>query len=299
MNTLPRVSVIVPCYNAEENIAILVESLLNLDYPKELLEIIIVDNNSNDQTKEIIKQYPVRLLEEMNIQSSYAARNLGIKNAKGDVIAFTDSDCIPSSNWIKKGVENLLRVTNCGLVAGRIDIFFKNPNKPTAVELYESIAAFPQKFYVEVQKFGATANVFTFRNVINHVGIFNDKLKSSGDFEWGNRVYSFGYKLVYADDTSVTHPARYSFRQLYNKHVRVIGGHYNLKKRDYTIIPFIRFLFRDLLPPKVAIMQFFNDRRLKEPIRKCKVIFVVLFLRIIWIWERIRLRLERTSKRGV
>lgn len=51
-----------------------------------------------------------------------------------DIIAFTDSDCIPAKDWIEKGVRNLLNIPNCGLVAGRD--FFKNPSKPNAIELY-------------------------------------------------------------------------------------------------------------------------------------------------------------------
>jgi cellulose synthase/poly-beta-1,6-N-acetylglucosamine synthase-like glycosyltransferase len=47
--------------------------------------------------------------------------------ARGEIVAFTDSDCIPATDWIEKGVDNLLRIPNCGLVAGEIAVFFKDP----------------------------------------------------------------------------------------------------------------------------------------------------------------------------
>ena len=106
-NNLPGISIIVPVYNAQSCIAGLVESLLGQNHPEKLTEIIIVDNNSTDQTKEIIKQYPVILLEENEIQSSYAARNKGIRCAHGEILAFIDADCIAAENWIAEGVMAL------------------------------------------------------------------------------------------------------------------------------------------------------------------------------------------------
>src|SRR3990170_3006911 len=104
---IPKISVIVPVYNDAQRIGKCIESLLQQTYPHEKYEVIIIDNGSTDETREVIKKYPVKLLIEDKIQSSYAARNKGIKNAKGEVIAFTDSDCIPGNDWIERGVANL------------------------------------------------------------------------------------------------------------------------------------------------------------------------------------------------
>ncbi|KAF5437563.1 Glycosyltransferase involved in cell wall bisynthesis [Candidatus Methanophagaceae archaeon] len=136
MDSLPAVSIIVPAYNAEKDIATLIESLLHLDYPKELLEIIIVDNNSTDRTKEIVNRYSVKLLEENTIQSSYAARNKGIRNAKNKIMAFTDSDCVATPQWVKKGVKALVS-ESADLVGGRVKFFYSE--RRTAAELYDSI----------------------------------------------------------------------------------------------------------------------------------------------------------------
>jgi glycosyltransferase involved in cell wall biosynthesis len=117
---LPFVSVIVPVYNGERNIGNCIKSLLSLDYPSSKLEIIIVDNNSKDATRRVIQEFPVISLIEDRIQSSYAARNTGLKQSKGEIIAFTDSDCIADKDWILKAVA-CFQDESVGCVAGRID----------------------------------------------------------------------------------------------------------------------------------------------------------------------------------
>lgn len=138
------------------------------------------------------------------------------------------ADCIPLPNWIENGVRNLLAVSHCGLVAGKIIIFFKNSQQPTPIELYERITAFPQKELLEKYQFGATANIFTWREVIEKVGYFNKNLRSRGDLEWGKRVFAHGYQQIYAEDVCVLHPARYSWRELYKRTMRMAGGIYDL-----------------------------------------------------------------------
>jgi len=207
------VSVIIPVYNDLERLKICLNALENQTYPRSLYEVIVVNNDpAEDIESHIAQSDNFRVICESR-RGSYAARNKGILNAKGPVIAFTDSDCIPREDWIEKGVETLLSQPNIGLVAGKIRVVVRDPENPTAIELYEKIVAFPQKYYVERQKYGATANLFTFRNVIEKVGCFNDRLLSSGDFDWGTRVFAAGYKQIFAADACVLHPARRTFRQ--------------------------------------------------------------------------------------
>jgi glycosyltransferase involved in cell wall biosynthesis len=101
-NSWPFVSIIVPVYNGSRTIDALLASLLALDYPADRHEILIVDNKSTDDTRERVQRYPVTLLEETEIQSSYAARNRGIKAAKGEILAFTDADCVVEPTWLKR-----------------------------------------------------------------------------------------------------------------------------------------------------------------------------------------------------
>jgi glycosyltransferase involved in cell wall biosynthesis len=284
MNDLSKqfVSVIIPVYNDLERLKICLEALEEQTYPRNLYEVIVV-NNDPSQTIEphVVNFDNVRVICESH-RSSYAARNKGILNAKGAVIAFTDSDCIPKSDWIEKGVTNLLNEPHCGLVAGRIEIFCSDPENPTAIELYEKITAFKQRMYVDRLKFGATANLFTFKNIINEVGPFNYTVLSSGDSEWGNRVFKAGYKQIYADDTCISHPARKTLRQRYNKRIRILMGKYRLGTLDFSIRLFVKRLFLPLIEAKKIIFEGKHDDYLRGKKQKFKYVLVVIFDSYLW-----------------
>ena len=102
MNNQPFISIIVPVYNGENIIGACLKSLLAQDYPKDKYEVIAVDNNSKDKTADIIKEYSVHYLFESKVQGSYAARNTGVRHAKGEILAFTDADCVADKGWLKK-----------------------------------------------------------------------------------------------------------------------------------------------------------------------------------------------------
>lgn len=214
------VSVIVPVYNDQNHIGKLIESLLKQDYQQELLEIIIVDNNSTDRTKEIVLHYPVTLLEENEVQSSYAARNKGIKNAKHDILAFIDSDCVASRQWIDKGVSKLLD-SGADLVGAKVDFILSS--KRAAAEMYDAITHFDFETSIAEQKGTGAGNLFVHRYVFDKIGLFPGDVESGGDFQWSNRAIRNRFKLVYSPDAVVSHPAR-SFRSLLKKRYRTGGG---------------------------------------------------------------------------
>ena len=287
---LPFVSVIIPVYNDRERLIKCLEALENQTYLHNLYEVIVVDNASDDDIGATVTPFNQAIVLEEKRRGSYAARNRGILNAKGEVIAFTDSDCIPANDWIEKGVNNLLNTSNCGIVGGKIEIFFQEPERPTAVELYDSIMAFPQSNYVKNNKFSVSANLFTFKQVLDEVGNFNAELKSGGDYEWGQRVFKAGYEVIYAENTKVGHPARYSFEELNKKMIRVIGGKYDLTDKTNTSSSkeFLKDLLRDLIPPFRFIGITLGKKELKIE-EKLKVIYVRFFVKYGKASERIKL----------
>ena len=106
------VSVIIPVYNDSARVKICLEALEKQTYPQNLYEVIVVDNASDEYPaiKDVVCQFSQAIAAYESRPGSYAARNKGISLAKGDIIAFTDADCIPAKNWIEKGVANLLSV---------------------------------------------------------------------------------------------------------------------------------------------------------------------------------------------
>lgn len=96
------VSVIIPMYNAERTLAACLDGLAAQEHPRADHEVLLVDNGSTDSSVSIARGYPgVTLLSEPR-PGAYAARNLGLQRARGDVIAFTDPDCVPAPSWIRE-----------------------------------------------------------------------------------------------------------------------------------------------------------------------------------------------------
>jgi glycosyltransferase involved in cell wall biosynthesis len=285
------VSVIIPVYNDSERLKTCLQALENQTYSKELYEVIVVDNNSEEDIKSIVNQFNQAQIAHESRRGSYAARNKGISIAKGKILGFTDSDCIPAADWIEKGVEKLLQISNCGLVAGEVQLFFKNPKKPTVFEIYDSMNFLRQKYYIENYKFGATANVFTFKDVFKEVGLFNSELKSGGDSDWGKRVFSAGYTQVYADNVLVKHPARYQWEEIRKKALRVSEGLSRQEERK-SLITFIIEILRDLKSPFKELNRIFTNKDLTEIIQKIKLILLVISIKHIRASNKVKIYLE-------
>ena len=230
------VTIIIPTYNDWERLALCISALAVQTYPRDSFEVIIVNNKPDDNI-------PVDFTLPDNFQvvaevkpGSYAARNKGLSLARGEIVGFTDSDCIPDPDWIKNAVLYFEMHNNCSRIAGKIDFYFKKV-KPNHVELLESLFSFNQDKYVERQGMGVTANMFSRKSVFNTVGNFNEKLMSGGDLEWGRRANSAGCNIHYVKSVIVKHPARSTFAELKSKARRVAGGHSQIgvnKKRSFV-----------------------------------------------------------------
>jgi glycosyltransferase involved in cell wall biosynthesis len=220
----PLVSVIVPVHNDADRLADCLAALDRQTWPPDRLEIIVVDNGSSDDPAELADRFPRVRWEREPRPGSYAARNHGIRVARGDILAFTDSDCVPRPRWIAEGVRGFFQTPQTGLVGGGIDMVFADPRRLTPAELFERKNAFRHERQIREHHFAVTANMFTRRDVLEDVGAFHDGLKSGGDLEWGNRVHRAGYHLAFAPGARVGHPARRTFRELGRKTVRVVGG---------------------------------------------------------------------------
>ncbi|MCX7766439.1 MAG: glycosyltransferase, partial [Candidatus Sumerlaeia bacterium] len=221
-SSLPFVSVIVPVFNEEKNIGSCIESLLNQDYPRERYEIIIVDNNSTDHTREIISRYPVTLLVEDKIRGSYAARNKGIEYAKGEILAFTDGDTRPAPDWLKNGVS-AMQEEDLSYLGCRVEMY-SDSAKLTYCDIYEMLISFDVQRWLNTLHFAPTCALLVRRSVFDATGKFDQRLFSGGDVEFGNRVWRNGFKQGYSSSAIVYHLTRSSFKDLMKRALRYGGG---------------------------------------------------------------------------
>ncbi|MDY6919316.1 MAG: glycosyltransferase family A protein [Pseudomonadota bacterium] len=252
------ISVIVPTYNDAERVRQCAEALLQQEcsYPYEIL---IVDNGSrvppslNDLGLSDLGLSDlgarVALLQESK-PGSYAARNRAIDRSRGRVLAFTDSDCLPDRSWLQTAMAALESQPEVDMVSGKVAIYYKDPDHPTAVELYESLYAFRQDLLARSGQ-SVTANLFVRRELFHRLGKFNDETFSGGDFEFTKRATQAGYQLKYLPDAVVRHPARREYLEYRKKLKRTIGGVYRMREMDpHYEKPFaIQQLLKDALRP--------------------------------------------------
>src|ERR1700752_3451756 len=112
----PFVSIVMPVFSGKEYLTSCLTALTKQTYPQDLYEVVIVDNEPKSNLQSLLSGMPgVKLLSE-DFPSSYAARNRGIQGSKGQVIAFTDVDCIPFPDWLTKGVQALYAEPGLGYV---------------------------------------------------------------------------------------------------------------------------------------------------------------------------------------
>jgi GT2 family glycosyltransferase len=299
-STAPFVSVVVPVYNGGAQLRACVAALEVQTYPRDRYEVIVVDNGSTDGCTSAVGEFSCARLEQEPVPSSYAARNRGIAVARGEVIAFTDADCVPAPDWLEQGVAHLGRIENCGLLGGRVELFYGVPARPTALEQYERLFDFDQERLIAAGRFAMTANAFTYRSVVERVGPFDARMKSVGDRDLGNRIAAAGYAQAFAPGAIVKHAPRGSFAALVAKRRRVAGGHHDLAQKT----PHPRGRFLAALGQQLAVKPLRGVSRLWSAgpemslTMKLRVLGLLLVLCYAEALERVRLAAGGESRRG-
>lgn len=199
---LPRVSVIVPVYNAERTLEPCILSLLKVNYPKERLEFIFVDNASTDGTAAILQRYrdDIHILYEAR-RGPAAARNRGILNAKGDVVAFTDSDCVVDADWLRH-IVSPLQDHRVGAIGGAI--LSKQPCNE--IERFgEEIHDHRKAITVYRPPYVITMNWLSRLSVLKQVDLFDEGLTRCSDVDLSFRLLQSGYTFIFQPEAIVYH----------------------------------------------------------------------------------------------
>lgn len=252
MNKQTFVSIIIPTYREWYLLPTCLEALKNQTYSQDQIEIIIVNNDPETvPPSDVDWGENVRILTQPK-PGSYAARNLGLEHAKGEYIAFTDSDCIPVPEWLAEGIGLLDQ--GFDLVGGKME-FFKPKGGDHQAFLFESRFSFRQDRNVLQNKQSITANLFVKRKVFDQVGLFDQSLMSGGDYEWTKRATDAGNTIAYAEKAIVKHPSRKSFQALIKKKRRTSGGMYYSFFKDFSTFRKLQFTLWILRPP-VTIFGF-------------------------------------------
>lgn len=280
---LPFVSVIVPHFNDHERLRSSLQALSEQDYPSDRYEIIVVDNNSTKPLDAVEADFPEVRFSVERERGCGMARNHGVDIAKGEIVAFTDSDCIADSGWISNATKPLVKGGGADVVGGDIRLFSKDQDNPTDVELFEQVFAFRQKSYIHNKNFTAGASLITRRDVYEHVGpCLNGNFPE--DKEWGNRAFNMGYRLAYVPGAVTYHPARREWADLTKKWDRSIMHLYfaYAESRLWMVKWLIMMAIVSVspLPDSVRVLASPKLETLSDKFRAISVLFKIRLYRV-------------------
>ncbi|MEJ8569664.1 glycosyltransferase [Elongatibacter sediminis] len=211
------ISVIVPFYNEARHIEHAIRGLLcQVDVP-EGVEIILVDNNSNDGSREIANRFSeIKVISEAK-QSSYAARNRGVREATGDVIAFMDADCVPAPDWLQQ-IDQAMSNSDALVVIGSRQSAGDSTalSSMAAYELEKSRYVFTgsdkELFY------GYTNNMAVRKQVFGDLGPFLERSRGSDTILIRKLVDKYDCdSVLYVPEIKIRHLEINSLGRLYKK----------------------------------------------------------------------------------
>ena len=188
-------------------------------------EVIVVDNGSRTLPTDICAAYAWVRLERESTPGPGPARSRGASVARGDIVAFLDTDCLADDGWMTGIVRFMDSHPDVHVIAGDVQVARQDPRAPTVFEIYESIFSYLIPVYVARDHYAATGNMSVRRDVFLAVGPFGG-IGMAEDREWGQRATRMGYKLAYVPEVSVHTPACKSFGELTRRWDRAIAHDY-------------------------------------------------------------------------
>jgi len=197
------ISVIIPVYNSEHSIGACLESLKRQTISRDKYEIIVVDDGSTDKTAGVVKSFDVRYIYQRN-QGPAAARNSGVKVAKGDIVLFIDADCRATENWIEEmvrpfnnpdiaGVKGVYRTEQSDLIARFVQIEYE--------QKYERMKKIPYIDFIDTYSAGFRRDIFL------KYGGYDTSFPTASveDQEFSFRLAKDGHKMVFQPSGVVYH----------------------------------------------------------------------------------------------
>lgn len=212
--TSAAVSVIVAVRDAESSLGACLHSLVRLDPFGRAVELLVVDNGSTDGTSRVLDRFRqhIRVVQESK-RGPAAARNTGIRHARGDWIAFTDADCVVDPGWLRALLPPL-EDPAVGIVGGRI-VSIRPCNR---VELFGERIHDHERAILRLRPpYAITMNWASRREVLETHGFFDEKLLRGSDADMAYRIHAAGLRIVYRPDAIVAHRNESTLRGLFGE----------------------------------------------------------------------------------
>ncbi len=237
----PVVSIIIPVRNEAGLLRNCLESISNLDYPKEQIEVIVADGMSTDDTAGVAKKYGAKVIcnEKKTVSPG---RNIAFRHAAGEIIAFTDADCIVDKNWLRNSLKyfqdnSIACVGGPNLTPQDEGDFGKAVGFVFNQKIFSagSVHARELKDIREVRSIPGCNAVYR-KDALEKVMPIDESLLTCDDTELNQRLIDNGYKLLYTPDIFVRHYRRPSPKRLFKQMYRYAIGRLQVGKRDRRMI---------------------------------------------------------------
>lgn len=224
-DNLPFVSAIVPCRNEEKFISSCLESIVNNDYPKEKLEVLVVDGMSEDKTREIVGRYveqrPLLRIIENPQEITPSAMNIGIKNSKGEIIIKMDAHSLYPKDYIQKCVKHLVEsgAQNVGGILKTMPAKNTTVARAIAITLSHFFGAGSSWFRIgseEPREVDTVAFGCYWKKTLEKIGLYNEKLAKIEDLELNRRLRNSGGKIMlFPDIQAIYYPSSESLKDFF------------------------------------------------------------------------------------
>jgi len=285
----PVISVVIPHLNQPEGLDACLASLACQTIDHEMFEVIVVDNGSVVAPDLVAARYRrTRVLREPT-PGPGPARNLGVRAATGDMVAFIDADCRADPQWLAVAYRSLCSQPAGTILGGDVRIWREHDRGMTAIEAYESVFAYLQKRYIEQHGFSGTGNLAMRRGDFDRVGPFAG-IEFAEDIQWGQKARAAGCRFLYVPDMIIFHPARKSLRELCVKWDRHLQHYVNeaRSRRGWQL----RWLGRAaavLISPLADWLKAFSSRRIHGLSARLKAVLVLIAIRSYRAWRMVML----------
>lgn len=194
----PTVAVVIPAKNEARNIGACLDAIAAVDYPAGLVRVVLVDNGSTDDTRELAAARGAKVLVDATATIA-RLRNLGAAAVEGEVLAFLDADMIPSPGWLRHAVP-VLQEDRVGAVGGMLEI-------PGDAGWVERAWCINRQTKPEKAEFGwlPSGNLLVNRGACTAVGGFDERLVTCEDVDICARLREAGYRLMFVKKAAVVH----------------------------------------------------------------------------------------------
>jgi GT2 family glycosyltransferase len=254
----PFFSVVIPTHNRPKQLAICLESLSHLDYPRDRFEGIVVDDGSPIIPEDVVAHFRDRLNVILLTQACTGpagARNTGAERAKGEFLAFTDDDCTPAPDWLQKLAEHFTEVPVRAIGGRTINGLPNNLYSVTSQTIIDVAYAYYNPDPNQACFF-ASNNLTVAADLFHDIGGFDVTFTTSEDRDFCDRWQCHDLQMTYVPEVLVYHSNALNFRSFWRQHFNYGRGacRYHQKRAQHgagRFRPDLKFYRRLFLGPLI------------------------------------------------